>query len=414
LLALALLSVSLLVGTTKLITDATAYKRANKQSLYWSAAQLEYEYLRLLNTLDRYGHGVPGVGANDLMTSLDILWSRIAIFHGGAVGRQLAAIEGTADTIAALAASLTAIEPSLRRLEPGNMASLTAVRAEIAQHAAAIHRVGLLTNRYEEARAAALRNSTISTYWVLAFLLVGMFGAGTTLIVLLVIEISRANRLIALANAAEKRAQDGEQHIQAIMATVPDGIITIDRHGIVESINPAVEKMFGHPASEIVGENISMLMPSPHREAHDGYLARYRAAGVMRIAGLVRELEARHRDGAIFPIELSLGELRVEGRPRIVGGIRDVSSRRAAEHALREAHDTLERRVHERTAKLEAEVVERQRAERKLERRLRQLEKAKLAIETQARSSASLPSPWAWRAIRRKPPIRPSPSSWPT
>ena len=109
-----------------------------------------------------------------------------------------------------------------------------------------------------------------------------------------------------------------EEHLRSILATVPDAMVLIDEKGIILSFSAAAEKMFGYAETEVVGENVSMLMPSPDRERHDGYLKNYRDTGVRKIIGIGRVTTARHRDGNTFPIELSVGEAWVDGK-RICG-----------------------------------------------------------------------------------------------
>ena len=125
--------------------------------------------------------------------------------------------------------------------------------------------------------------------------------------------------------------------IQAILDTAVDGIITIDDHGIVESANPAVERLFGYAPAELIGRNVSLLTPSPHREHHDEYIARYLRTGEARIIGIGRELEGLRRDGTTFPMELAVSEVRGGDRPRFAGIIRDITARKQAEAALRES-----------------------------------------------------------------------------
>ena len=89
-------------------------------------------------------------------------------------------------------------------------------------------------------------------------------------------------------------------------------LIVIDEAGIVESANPATERLFGYATEEIVGSNIKMLMPEPFRSEHDGYLARFLDTGERRMIGDQRELEGRRKDGTTFPMELSVSEMLIE------------------------------------------------------------------------------------------------------
>jgi len=127
-----------------------------------------------------------------------------------------------------------------------------------------------------------------------------------------------------------------EEHLRSILATVPDAMVLIDDVGSIISFSAAAEKMFGYAETEVIGENVSMLMPSPDRERHDGYLKNYRQTGVRKIIGIGRVTTARHRDGNTFPIELSVGEAWVEGRRIFTGFIHDLTERRQADMRLRD------------------------------------------------------------------------------
>ncbi len=129
--------------------------------------------------------------------------------------------------------------------------------------------------------------------------------------------------------------EDREARLSAILDTAVDGIITIDESGIIESVNTATERIFGYSGDELVGNNITMLMPSPYREKHDGYIARYLGTGEPRIIGIGREAEGQHKDGRRFPIDLSVSEVRVGGSRLFTGLVRDISARRRAEDEAR-------------------------------------------------------------------------------
>ncbi|MCA1371177.1 PAS domain S-box protein [Bradyrhizobium sp. BRP14] len=137
---------------------------------------------------------------------------------------------------------------------------------------------------------------------------------------------------------SRSRAQSRESgRIKAILETAVDAIVTIDKRGIVESANPAVERLFGYAPEELVGRNISILVPSPHREKHDEYIARYLRTGEARIIGIGRELEGQRRDGTTFPMELAVSEIKDEDNPYFTGIIRDISARKKAEAELNES-----------------------------------------------------------------------------
>ena len=143
----------------------------------------------------------------------------------------------------------------------------------------------------------------------------------------------------SMAGAAKIFAQ--EAHLRSILETVPDAMIVIDERGHILSFSAAAERMFGFSEDEVLGENVSMLMPSPDRERHDGYLERYLRTGERRIIGIGRVLTARHRDGATFPIELSVGEARIGDDRVFTGFIRDLTERQEAELRVHDLQSVL-------------------------------------------------------------------------
>lgn len=143
--------------------------------------------------------------------------------------------------------------------------------------------------------------------------------------------------------AREERAQifGREAHLRSILETVPDAMVVIDERGLILSFSAAAERMFGYLEDEILGENVSTLMPSPDRERHDGYLERYLKTGERRIIGIGRVLTARHRDGATFPIELAVGEARIGDDRMFTGFIRDLTERQQAELRVHDLQSVL-------------------------------------------------------------------------
>ena len=124
---------------------------------------------------------------------------------------------------------------------------------------------------------------------------------------------------------------------QAIVNTATEGIVTIDDRGLVETVNGAAVRLFGWPAEEIIGRNVSMLMPEPYAGEHDGYLRRYLTTGERRIIGIGREVRGKRRDGSEFPIDLSVGEGTLDGRKFFTAVIRDISERRHMQAKLAQA-----------------------------------------------------------------------------
>ncbi|HXF54418.1 MAG TPA: PAS domain S-box protein [Hyphomicrobiaceae bacterium] len=126
-----------------------------------------------------------------------------------------------------------------------------------------------------------------------------------------------------------------------ILESAVSAIITIDDRGLIESVNPATERLFGYTASELIGENVSILMPEPYRSAHDGYIANYLATGVKKIIGIGREVTGQRKDGTTFPVHLSVSEFEADGRRYFTGMIHDLTDRKHVEEALRESERRL-------------------------------------------------------------------------
>ena len=125
-----------------------------------------------------------------------------------------------------------------------------------------------------------------------------------------------------------------EAHLDSILETVPDAMIVIDERGLILSFSAAAERMFGYSEAELLGENVSTLMPSPDRERHDIYLENYLATGERRIIGVGRITTARRRNGAVFPIDLHIGEARAGTEKVFTGFIRDLTERQATQRRL--------------------------------------------------------------------------------
>lgn len=141
--------------------------------------------------------------------------------------------------------------------------------------------------------------------------------------------------LVYFVKRREVEALSTEQKFNAILDNTVDGLITIDERGIVQSYNKACEKMFGYEVFEVIGRNIKMLMPSSYAENHDQYLQNYRESGHRKIIGIGREVEAQRKDGTVFPIDLSVAEVKI-GQQRLFSGIiRDLTERRLQDEQLR-------------------------------------------------------------------------------
>ena len=152
-------------------------------------------------------------------------------------------------------------------------------------------------------------------------------------------------RIIGVAKIARdlsemERAQDGlrrrEALLRSILDTVPDALVVIDARGIIQSFSSGAERLFGFQEDEIVGRNVNTLMPSPYREEHDGYLARYLATGERRMIGIRRVVVGQRKDGSTFPMEAAIGQV-AHAQPRLFTGfLRDLTQRQERERRFDE------------------------------------------------------------------------------
>lgn len=152
------------------------------------------------------------------------------------------------------------------------------------------------------------------------------------------------SRLLRRAHEARQVVADleaREAHLQSILATVPDAMVVIDEHGIIQSFSKTAERQFGWTPEEAVGRNVSLLMPNPYRDAHDGYLGRYMTTGKRRIIGIGRVVVGERRDGTTFPMELSVGEMHSADRRYFTGFVRDLTERQFTERRLQDLQGEL-------------------------------------------------------------------------
>lgn len=144
---------------------------------------------------------------------------------------------------------------------------------------------------------------------------------------------------------AQKEADDAvkerEARLRSILDTVPDAIITIDEQGTIESFSAAASRLFGYNSVDVTGKNVRMLMPSPYREQHDGYLSHYRDTGEKRVIGKGRIVVGLRSDGSTFPMELAVGEVTGGARRLFTGFVRDITERRGTEQRLQELQSEL-------------------------------------------------------------------------
>lgn len=153
-------------------------------------------------------------------------------------------------------------------------------------------------------------------------------GLAVTAALLIVFGLSFRETVRTERQAAER--------FRAVIDNAHDAIIAIDAQGRVEMFNRAAERIFGFQAHEVIGRNVNMLMPAPYHAEHDGYISNYITTGTAKIIGTGREVEAQHKNGTIFPIDLSIGEMRSGANRGFIGVIRDITERHQSERRVRE------------------------------------------------------------------------------
>jgi two-component system sensor kinase FixL len=134
---------------------------------------------------------------------------------------------------------------------------------------------------------------------------------------------------------------ESTEAIDALMDAAVDAIIIIGENGLIQRFNRAAETMFGYLESEVRGQNVSMLMPEPHKSSHDGFLRRYDRTGEANVIGKGREDTAQRKSGETFPIQLSVGEIHQPGRRGFVGIVRDISEMKLAREQVRHLEEQL-------------------------------------------------------------------------
>ena len=171
---------------------------------------------------------------------------------------------------------------------------------------------------------------------------------GETWVLATIHDISRRKSAVEALMRQAERLRESEERMRAVFDTAVEGIVVIDERGLIDRFNPGAERMFGYGAAEVVGRNVSILMPSPYREAHDGYLDHHLKTGERKIIGLGREVVGQRKDGSVFPMDLAVGEMAVSGKRMFTGIVRDITARKQAEerqarliHELESANEEL-------------------------------------------------------------------------
>ncbi len=197
---------------------------------------------------------------------------------------------------------------------------------------AGMHYIGMASARFIGTPMADF-DPVQESHYTLALII----GAVTIVISLMVVTINALGRYRSML----RQSEDISSELQAMFDTAVDGIIKMSATGIVQSYNRSAEQILGYKAEEVIGNNINMLMPEPHRSAHDGYLAHYLKTGERKIIGVGREVSARHKEGHEIHIRLSVAEMTQSGKTYFCGFITDISQQKKITRELKERENQL-------------------------------------------------------------------------
>lgn len=177
--------------------------------------------------------------------------------------------------------------------------------------------------------------------WGAWFVLAGGLLFASLLGAFLLIITGRTSRIEEQVQQRTAQFRDSESRMQAIVATAVEAIITIDEHGVMESVNNAALKLFGYSEGEMVGNDVSMLMPPPHRDSHNLYVERFLTTGEAHIIGKSREVEGLRKDGSLVPIEISVSDVKLADRRIFTGILHDLTERKKADQLKNEFVSTV-------------------------------------------------------------------------
>ena len=177
-----------------------------------------------------------------------------------------------------------------------------------------------------------------------------------------------------------KDLKENRNTLEAIIGNAVDGIIIIDHRGSIQMTNEATVQLFGYSKEEMLGQNIKMLMPQPHRGAHDGYLSNYMSSGQGKIIGVGREVQGQRKNGDLFPFRLGVSRIETENGLLFTGVIHDLTEEHKAKEEIISLNRELEQKVEERTEKLTEVVNKLLQSNLKLEEQIKERKAAEEAL----------------------------------
>lgn len=275
------------------------------------------------------------------------------------VDKKIRLFLADAKSVAAATGAVVGDDPRVRRIMDSTRGPL-------------IEAINLVVSRQQEETEQSVRNFDLMFDIGLAFSLFVL--AGSAFVVFRPLVRKTADEMEKMVNT--------ERELKTILSGTLDGIITIDKHGIVKSFNPMASRMFGYSKNEVIGNNIRMLMPEPHHSNHDGYLSEYIKTGKTKIIGRKRELNGLRKNGSMIPLWLAVTETYIDGETIFIGILHDLTERKKYEAAQEKYQIELEHKVTERTQELASEVVKKTRIEHSLNVANATLERESATMET--------------------------------
>ncbi|MFO1055364.1 MAG: ATP-binding protein [Dongiaceae bacterium] len=339
--ALLLLTVALAGGLATVLKASRSLAVWDREYSYWSAAQLELELWRLIDTVDRRAGGDQAVDAAFLGERVDILWSRIAVFDAGAPRERLAQIEGGPAMLAALKARLAEAEQRLQALAAGDP-GYAGIRADLAAVAAPVHQVAQRMNAHETKGALAELERLESRLGTVAALIAAIILVGVVFIAFLFVEIRVRRRLLASTEASGKEARRARQHLEEAIEAMPEGFAYFDSEHRLVSSNGRFRAMLGPEGDKLrPGDQIDAVL---RRAAESGAFADA-AAGpdawtwrrIVQYLGHQESVELTLADGRC--VQASVQRTSDGGR---VGIYTDISKLKQIGEQLRAARDEAE------------------------------------------------------------------------
>jgi two-component system, LuxR family, sensor kinase FixL len=224
----------------------------------------------------------------------------------------------------------TRLTEALANLQTGRSRQLTAlIKEKLGQFKQA--ELALLGERQQRAN----RDTIVATLIAAAMAVLAMLSAAIGAFLL------KSQRSANQLRVANEELAISHAHMRSVLETVPDAMVVIDEKGTIQSFSATAERLFGYMAGEVQGRNVSMLMPAPYRQEHDGYLHRYLTTGERRIIGVGRVVVGQRKDGDTFPMELAVGEVVQAEKQQFIGFVRDLTQRNDRERLLHEVQSEL-------------------------------------------------------------------------